>query len=166
MDRKSQKVAGGNGTTGNSNDFWKIVLLGGDQRQADYFIGEAGARGIEMDYFDSTLSMGFLGRFREYDAAIVHEDLKPLSGLELAEYLEKLFGSLPMILLRNETRSEDETFPTSTTADTGAFPLGRRETLPTSIVEHFSTEADVSQVVDRITLALSRPQASVLKSVK
>ncbi len=115
----------------------KVALLGGDQRQAEQMIEEGRGQGLVVEYFESILSMGFLGRFREYDAAIVHAALEPLSGLELAEYLEKLFKSLPMILLSDLT------------------PLQGGQYLPASIIDHFSTDTAASRILGRIAETLS-----------
>lgn len=81
---------------------WKFVLLGGDRQQAEIYSRVAADRGYELMHFESMHDLGYLGRFREFDAAIVLQDFQPLSGLELAEYLENLFHSLPMILLNKE----------------------------------------------------------------
>lgn len=137
-----------------SDDHWKVVLLGGDQAEADYFIGEAGSRGVQMEYFDSTLSMGFLGKFREYDAAIVHEDLKPLTAMELAEYLEKLFESLPMVVLKNEGVKRDEVrVPEETSSANG-------------VLTYYSKAEEPSLVLGKIIETLSSPKARELRAVK
>ncbi len=80
----------------------KFVMLGGDAQLVQKYLVAAKALGFELDHFEGMHDLGYLGRFREYRAAIVHDELQPLSGLELAEYLEKLFHSLPMILLMRE----------------------------------------------------------------
>ena len=69
---------------------WKFLLLGGTKHQGLAYQEAAALRGWELSYFKSMDELGYLGRVREFDAAIVHHDLHPLTGLELAEYLEKL----------------------------------------------------------------------------
>lgn len=80
---------------------WKLALLGGDGEKAQVYANEANARGHQIAHFPSMNELGFLGRIREFDAVIV-QDLNPLTGLEIAEYLEKLFKSLPAVLLSDD----------------------------------------------------------------
>ncbi len=116
---------------------WKFVLLGGDGKTAANYLAAAALAGHRLDHFASMHELGYLGRFREYDAAIVHDDMQPLSGLELAEYLEKLFQSLPMILLTQE-----------------CVPEFQRKLLPASVVESFPVSQEAQLVLDRVTQAL------------
>jgi hypothetical protein len=103
---------------------WKFVLLGGDGKAAAAYMSAAALEGHQLDYFTSMHDLGYLGRFREYDAAIVHGDMYPLSGLELAEYLEKLFQSLPMILLRSE---DDQDFEADVPGSVvGCYPVSEK----------------------------------------
>ena len=83
---------------------WKLALLGGDGQRAKDYAHEANARGHQIAHFASMNDLGFLGRIREFDAVIVH-DLNPLTGPEIAEYLEKLFQSLPAVLLSDDDKS-------------------------------------------------------------
>ena len=94
----------------------KFVLLGVSSEQAAAFQDAALGRGYELHHYDTLSELGYLGRLREFDAAIVHEDIEPLSGIELAEYLEKLFQSLPVLLLSEKLElglQEDVSLPTS-----------------------------------------------------
>lgn len=81
---------------------WKLVLLGGERGRAAHYGMVAESLGIHLEHFSTMQEMGYLGRLREFDAAIVYEDIQPLSGFELAEYIEKLFESLPTVLLSPE----------------------------------------------------------------
>lgn len=94
---------------------WKCLLLGGPSHLARAYQDEAAMRGLELEHYSSMDELGYLGRMREFDAAIVHEDLAPLSGLELAEYAEKLFQSFPLVLLISQgaDRKSDNTLPSS-----------------------------------------------------
>lgn len=115
---------------------WKFALLGGDRREAELYIREALNRGYELLHFASMDDLGYVGRFREFNAAIVHEDFQPLSGFELAEYLEKLFQSLPMILL-SDRHSEDEAM----------------EELPSSVIACLPAGHDPEEVLGRAEAA-------------
>ena len=114
-------------------------------------VAAAALEGHQLDHFSSMHELGYLGRFREYDAAIVHDDMQPLSGLELAEYLEKLFQSLPMILLTQNYESEFN-----------------RKLVPASVVECFPASQDAHFVLEKALEALhSRsPVAPYLTAVE
>jgi len=43
--------------------------------------------------------MGSIGRFADYDVAIVDYDLGVVTGVDIAEYLPVFFGSMPMVLI-------------------------------------------------------------------
>ncbi len=120
---------------------WKFVLLGGDGKTAADYMSAAALEGHRLDYFSSMHDIGYLGRFREYDAAIVHGDMHPLSGLELAEYLEKLFQSLPMILLTSDDeRDFDE-------------PM-----IPSSVVDCYPASKEARRVLERVVEVLEQPR--------
>jgi hypothetical protein len=120
---------------------WKFVLLGGDGKTAADYMTAAALEGHRLDYFSSMHEIGYLGRFREYDAAIVHGDMYPLSGLELAEYLEKLFQSLPMILLTSEDELDFD------------GPV-----IPTSVVDCYPASEEAHRVLERAVEVLQQPR--------
>jgi DNA-binding NtrC family response regulator len=120
---------------------WKFVLLGGDRKTAADYMSAAALEGHHLDYFASMHEIGYLGRFREYDAAIVHGDMHPLSGLELAEYLEKLFQSLPMILL---TSADDH--------DTDG------QMVPASVADCYPASEEARRVLGRAVEVLQQPR--------
>jgi hypothetical protein len=122
---------------------WKFVLLGGDGKTAAHYMAAAALEGHRLDYFSSMHDVGYLGRIREYDAAIVHDDMQPLSGMELAEYLEKLFQSLPMILL---TQVDEHDYDD--------------HLVPNSVVGSFPASEDAHVVLGRVIQALKHPQKS------
>lgn len=122
---------------------WKFVLLGGDGKTAANYVAAAALEGHRLDHFNSMHELGYLGRFREYDAAIVHDDMQPLSGLELAEYLEKLFQSLPMILLTQSGGDGDY----------------NRKLIPASVVDSYPASQDAHIVLERVMLALQQDKA-------
>ncbi|HYX37034.1 MAG TPA: hypothetical protein VE954_28365 [Oligoflexus sp.] len=119
---------------------WKFMLLGGDGKTAAHYMAAAALEGHRLDYFSSMHDVGYLGRIREYDAAIVHDDMQPLSGLELAEYLEKLFQSLPMILLTHDDDSDDT-----------------RHLIPNSVVDSYRVSEEAHVVLERMVQALQQP---------
>jgi DNA-binding response OmpR family regulator len=119
---------------------WKFVLLGGDGVTAATYRAAAAHEGHRLDYFSSMHDIGYLGRLREYDAAIVHGDMYPLSGLEVAEYLEKLFQSLPMILLTPDEDMDAE--------------LDR---IPSSVVDRYPASEEAHTVLHRVIQILRLP---------
>jgi CheY-like chemotaxis protein len=123
------------------------VLLGGDGKTAADYMSAATLVGHRLDYFSSVSEIGYLGRLREYDAAIVHGDMHPLSGLELAEYLEKLFQSLPMILLTADDEHELD----------GSL-------IPTSVVDCYPASKEARRVLERAVEVLQRPRKRRLRS--
>ncbi len=126
---------------------WKFALLGGDQEKAEVYTLAAAERGYDLEYFASMLELGYLGRFREFDAAIVHQDFQPISGLELAEYLDKLFESLPMILLTSNVQHICEI-------------------LPGSIIECLPLDHNPRDVLDRAESAVAMRSAPLLAAIK
>lgn len=125
----------------------RVILVGGDREQAHAYQQAAQAHDLDLDYFPSMQELGFLGRFREYDIALVDEELSPLSGLELAEYLEKLFQSLPMILLQRQETC-----------------LSSPRELPQSIVACRPINSDSSQIFSQVMAALDLKQKATLPS--
>lgn len=124
---------------------WKFVLLGGDGQTAANYKAAAALEGHHLDHFTSMHDVGYLGRIREYDAAIVHDAMHPLSGLELAEYLEKLFESLPMILLTQDDENSDE-----------------RPCLPASVVGSYPASQEAHIVMQRAIHAVRSPGCRAL----
>lgn len=120
---------------------WKFVLLGGDGQTAAMYKAAAALDGHRLDYFSSMHELGYLGCFREYDAAIVHNHMQPLSGLELAEYLEKLFQSLPMLLLMQKHEVEYD-----------------QELIPASVVGSYPASEDAHVVLERAAEVLKQPR--------
>jgi len=128
---------------------WKFVLLGGDNQVAHDYVQAASMRGCALSHFASMQELGYLGRFREYDAAIVHRELNPLSGLELAEYLEKLFQSLPMVLL-----TEDRELPLS------------MHRLPGSVIDCLPVDHSPEEVLERVEEALAGRSSPYLSMIE
>lgn len=129
---------------------WNFALFGGGKSQAALYAQVAAGYGFRIQHFESMHDLDYLGRFREFDAAIVHEDLQPLSGLELAEYLEKLFQSLPMILL------------TKPDVDGAAY----LSVLPKSIIDCLPATQSPEDVLDRMLAVVELRQPLYLAAVK
>ena len=120
-----------------SNTQWKCLLLGGSATEASAYQEAAASRGWQVQHYPSMEDLGFLGRVREFDAAIVHQDLHPLSGLELAEYLEKFLLSLPMVLLTSK-----------------AWQASAAEELPKNIVSCLPCAEEPAGVLSRVEEAM------------
>ena len=88
----------------------KIILVDPDNLFAEALVTEAAFKGVNVDHYKNMTEIGYLGRFKEYDVAILNERLDIMTGLEIAEYFDKLLGNMPMILLHKspETISRAE----------------------------------------------------------
>lgn len=129
---------------------WNFALFGGCKTKAADYARLAATYGFKMQHFESMHDLDYLGRFREFDAAIVHQTLHPLSGLELAEYLEKLFQSLPMILLTEPDTDIESVVPY----------------LPKSVVHCLPVTQSPEDVLDRVLAAIELRQTPYLSAVK
>lgn len=92
----------------------KLILVDPDLEFARSLISVAADQSIKVDHYKNMSEIGYLGRFADYDVAILNETLEKMTGLEIAEYFEKLLGNMPMILLQsNPQQYERSTFPKS-----------------------------------------------------
>jgi ActR/RegA family two-component response regulator len=80
----------------------KFVMIDHDLEFGEQLLQAAGERGFYVDCYKSMLEVGYVGRFKQYDVAIVNYELGDVTGLEVAEYCEKLLGNLPLILVCDE----------------------------------------------------------------
>ncbi len=129
---------------------WNFALFGGGKPRALAYSQVAASCGYKIQHFESMHDLDYLGRFREFDAAIVHQTLQPLSGLELAEYLEKLFQSLPMILLIEQEEEMDRLLPR----------------LPSSVIECLPACHCPQEVFERALAAIQTRATPYLAAVK
>jgi hypothetical protein len=120
---------------------WKFVLVGGDPQTNLKYIAAAALRTHHLDCFASMDELGYLGRFCEYDAALVFDDLEPISGLELAECIDVLLGSLPIILLSRQP-----------------FALQNIQDLPSSLIACVQILPQADGVIDAVLSALYSQQ--------
>ncbi|MFW7380790.1 MAG: hypothetical protein ACOH5I_18390 [Oligoflexus sp.] len=77
----------------------KFIVIDHDLQFGERLLHVASERGYYVDCYKSMLEIGYLGRFKQYDVAIVNYELGDMTGLEVAEYCEKLLGNLPLILI-------------------------------------------------------------------
>lgn len=77
----------------------KFIVIDHDLQFGERLLHIASERGYYVDCYKSMLEIGYLGRFKQYDVAIVNYELGDMTGLEVAEYCEKLLGNLPLILV-------------------------------------------------------------------
>lgn len=94
----------------------RFVLIDADLEFGESLLDAASKKGYYVDCYRSMLEVGFLGRFMQYDAAIVNQQLGEVSGVEVAEYCDKLLGNLPLVLI-GDTRTprceQDRRWPRS-----------------------------------------------------
>ena len=91
----------------------KMVLIDDDPVFCKVMSSYAILRGIQLDCFKTLGEMGSLGRFSDYEAAIVDYDLGPMNGLEVAEYLPIFFRKMPMILISGKEIFQETYWPSS-----------------------------------------------------
>jgi len=77
----------------------KFIVIDHDLQFGERLLHVASERGFYVDCYKSMLEIGYLGRLKQYDVAIVNYELGDMTGLEVAEYCEKLLGNLPLILI-------------------------------------------------------------------
>ena len=85
-----------------------FVLIDDDPLYCSIMSHVASTLGITLDYYTSLLEMGSIGRLASYQLAIVDYDLGPINGVEVAEYLPALLGSMPLVLISAKDRSAPE----------------------------------------------------------
>ncbi len=70
--------------------------------------------GFTVDYYTSLMDMWSVGRFEQYNAAIIDYDLGSMSGIEVAESLPILFNEMPIVLVSGRDRldsAEPDSWP-------------------------------------------------------
>ena len=82
----------------------KFVLIDDDPLFGNIMTRFAKARGVEVDYFESMLDFHAFGCASCYDAAIVDYDLGHMTGIDIAEQLDLIFGDIPMVLVSSQKR--------------------------------------------------------------
>ncbi|MCX6127552.1 MAG: hypothetical protein NTX25_00640 [Proteobacteria bacterium] len=127
----------------------KIVMLGSDARLTALYQNSALSLGHTLQSFANILEFGYLGRFREFDLAIVHEDLQSLTGLELAEHLDKLLPALPLILIVKN-----------------ALQPAPRQALPSNIIKLIKDDMDPSKLMTEALQISIRPRNQHSKALE
>lgn len=117
---------------------FKFVLIDRDLDFGESFLLDATEQGYYVDCYRSMLEVGYLGRFLQYDAVIVNDELGEMSGLELGEYCDKLLGNLPVILLSEHAP---------------AVASGRDKSWPRSIFKRISKKLGAAAILDAAQLA-------------
>lgn len=85
----------------------KFVLIDDDPSYTVIMKRVAEMEGIELDTFQSLSELGFIGMLGKYDVAIVDYDLGRMTGVEIGNYLDKLFSDIPMIMVSELERSSE-----------------------------------------------------------
>ena len=80
----------------------KIVLIDDDRFFGYSMLEYARDEGLDLEYYESLSDLGFLGGLGRFSAAIVDFHLDQMTGLEIAEYLDRLFGDIPMVLISSD----------------------------------------------------------------
>ncbi|SMF50234.1 hypothetical protein [Pseudobacteriovorax antillogorgiicola] len=88
-----------------SSNELKLILVDPDAKFAESVVAEAARHDIHVDHYKNMMEIGYLGRFKDYDVAILNETLEKMTGLEIAEYFDKLLGNMPMVLLHGNPSS-------------------------------------------------------------
>lgn len=82
----------------------KIVLIDDDEIYTKIFHSFVSTREIDCDCYTALGDMGSIGRFRDYDAAVIDFDLGSMTGIEIAEYIPIFFGRMPVIIISGKNR--------------------------------------------------------------
>ena len=90
----------------------KLVLIDDDPSYTVIMRRVAEMEGITLDTYQSLSELGFIGMLGKYDLAIIDYDLGKMTGVEIGNYLEKLFEGTPMILV-SELERENTGWPSS-----------------------------------------------------
>jgi len=80
----------------------KIVLIDDDRFFGYTMLEYARDQGLDLEYYESLSDLGFLGGLGRFRAAIVDFHLQSMTGIEIAEYLDRLFGDIPMVLISSD----------------------------------------------------------------
>ena len=76
-----------------------MVLIDSDQSFSDMMRCGANKYGYDLTCYSSVSNMGTIGKFRDYDVAIVDNDDGFLSGLEIGKLVISLIVNMPMVLV-------------------------------------------------------------------
>ena len=82
----------------------RFVVIDDDPLFGNIMTRFAKAQGTEVDYFESMREFEPCSRARRYDAAIVDYDLGDMTGIDIAEQLQVLFGDIPLVLVSSQPR--------------------------------------------------------------
>jgi FixJ family two-component response regulator len=89
----------------------KIVLIDDDRFFGFSLLSFARSQGIDLDYYESLGDLGYVGNLGRYRAAVVDFHLERMTGVEIAEYLEALFGNIPMVLISSDAAAGSGRLP-------------------------------------------------------
>jgi|GEM_PF-1778606 len=66
---------------------------------------------IELETFSSLAEMGSISKLRKYDVIIVDYFLGSWVGTEIAEYVDALFGNIPVVVISGSTAVVPKSWP-------------------------------------------------------
>ena len=89
----------------------KIVLIDDDRFFGYSMLEYARDEGLDLEYYESLSDLGFLGGLGRFKVAIVDFHLSEMTGLEIAEYLDRLFGDIPMVLISSDGDAANQPRP-------------------------------------------------------
>ncbi|NRA67586.1 MAG: response regulator [Pseudobacteriovorax sp.] len=79
----------------------KVVLVDDDQVFGKLMNKEASGLGVQLDYFDSLESIGFISKLKDYDIIIVDFMMEHINGIEIAAYIPSFFQDKRLVLISN-----------------------------------------------------------------
>jgi len=76
------------------------LLLIDDDRVFGRIMGQtADNLNLDLDFFESVVSLGFINRFADYDIIIVDQQMEHMSGMEVAAYVPAFFPAKTVVLI-------------------------------------------------------------------
>ena len=77
----------------------RVILLDEDPIFGIMMERQAEIMGIELDYYESLASLGFISQPGNYDIIIVDYQINHINGIEIAAYVRAFFENKPVFLI-------------------------------------------------------------------
>jgi len=85
----------------------KIILIDDDSAFGCLMKRTAQHLALNLDFYDSLDSLGFIGSLALYDIIIVDHQMSNISGIEVASYIPSLFSNKTVILISSTDLKQD-----------------------------------------------------------
>ncbi len=85
----------------------KIILIDDDPAFGHLMKRAAQNLDLELDFFESLSSLGFIGSLAQYDIIIVDNQMNNVTGIEVASYIPSFFSNKTVILISATDLKQD-----------------------------------------------------------